>query len=92
MAITSSQDLAVAATATALTSAESGAVSGGTVAVRNTHATVVVALGDSAVTDTTGFRLLPGATITADLSFGERLYGIRVGGTNGTVDVLRLGT
>lgn len=91
MAISTSQALAVGSTATALTAADTG-VSGTSVAVRNTHATVAVAIGTSGVTDVTGFRLPAGSTVTVDLASDEQLFGVRIGGTNGEVDVLRLGT
>lgn len=91
MAVTSSQALAISASAVALNAAETDTVAGTKVTVKNTHATVVVALGDSAVTASTGFQLATGATLTVELAGGERLYAIRVGAADGTVDVLRTG-
>lgn len=89
MAVTSAQ-VTVSTTAVALNT-ESGLVSGTRLTVKNGHATDAIALGDSAVTASTGFQLAAGATLAVQLSHGEQLHAIRAGSTDATAHVLRTG-
>lgn len=52
--------------------------------------TVDAFVGAAGVTAATGFRVPAGATLTLDLSSGERLFGVLASGT-GTAYVLRSG-
>ncbi|MCI0687572.1 MAG: hypothetical protein L0Y54_10100 [Sporichthyaceae bacterium] len=90
MAITAAR-VTVSTAAIALNAAESGAVSGARLVVKNTHATDACDLGDSSVTAGTGFSLAAGATLTIDLPHGEQLYAIRSAAADVVVAVLRLG-
>lgn len=89
MAVTAER-VTVSNTAVALTPAEAGAA-GATLIVKNTHATDALVLGASDVTDATGFSLAAGATLTVQLGYGERLYGIRGAADDITAHVLRMG-
>lgn len=89
MAVTAER-VTVSTVAVALNPAEAGAA-GATLIVKNTHATDALVLGASDVTDTTGYSLSAGATLTVALGYGERLYGIRGASADITAHVLRVG-
>lgn len=90
MAISAAQ-VVVSSTPAALNPPDTDTVAGGTLVVRNSHASDAVALGGSGVTVETGFQLAAGATVTVHLGSGDRLYGIRGAAADVTVHVLRIG-
>lgn len=89
MAVSHAQ-VVVSTAATALNT-DTGAVSGGRLIVKNTHATDALVLGDATVTAGTGFALAAGATLDMALAGGEQVYGIRGAAADITAHVLRLG-
>lgn len=92
MAATSAQ-VTVSTTAVALNAAETDVVGGTVLYVKNTDATNGAALGGSAVTAGTGYRLPAGITVgPLELPAGEQLYAIRSAAADVVLDVLRLGS
>lgn len=78
-------------TPTLLTSAPSDSSSRQVVALRNTHATESVDLGDAEVEYGSGYELIAGGQVEMDLGSGESLYGIANTGQTVTVHVLEAG-
>lgn len=70
---------------------DTGAVSGGRLVIRNSHATDALVLGDATVAAGTGFGLLAGVTLDLFVPSGEQVYAIRGAANDITAHVLRLG-
>ena len=53
-----------------------------TVSMQNTDASINIYIGDSSVTSSSyGFRLIPGAALSLDLTSGNNLYAIAASGS-----------
>jgi hypothetical protein len=92
MALKPAQAVPVATIATILTATDKrGDYAAAATSVLLTNSgSVVVAIGGSQVTATTGYRLAVGRDMTVDLQAGEVLYGIVASGT-GSIDVFQTG-
>jgi hypothetical protein len=76
----------VSTTAAALNTA---GVDGQRLAIKNTHATDALILGDSSVAAGTGYSLAAGATLQLELKPGDVVYGIRGASADIVTHVLR---
>ena len=86
---TTSGQITVGTSPTRLDADEGDAEVGKTLTAYNLGA-APVSLGNAAVTTSTGFTLPAGGSYSADLSYGDALYGVVASGTC-RVDVIRHG-